>query len=73
MTYQVDDASRVGLVLSALGEEEQTLAGLAGPSSSGVSNAQLLVLEVLVELLDLDSIIGEPEVALGETEAPAGY
>lgn len=70
VTNQVDDASGVSLVLSALGEEEQALAGLAGPGSGGVGSAQLLVLEVLAELLDLDGVVGEPEVALGETEAP---
>lgn len=59
----------MNLVLSALGEEEQTLASLAGPSGGGMSNAQLLVLKVLAQLLDFNGIIREPEVTLGETEA----
>lgn len=59
-----------GLVLSALGEEKQTLAGLAGPGSDGVGNAGLLVLVEDGELLALNSLLVEVEEALGETEAP---
>lgn len=69
-TYQVDDTSRVGLVLSALGKEKKTLAGLAGPSSVGVSKAKLFILEVGGELLALDGLLGEPEVSLDKAEAP---
>lgn len=68
--YQVDDTGGVCLVLSALGEEEEAFAGLAGPGSGWVSEAELLVLEVSRELFNFDSFIAEPEVALSESEAP---
>lgn len=69
-TYQVDDTGRVGLVLSAFGKEEKTLASLAGPSSVGVSKAKLFILEVGDELLALDGLFAEPEVSLDKAETP---
>ncbi|MBZ6375606.1 MAG: hypothetical protein LBE67_11580 [Kocuria palustris] len=69
-TYEVENASGGGLILSALGEEEQTLAGLAGPSRGGVGNSGLLVLVEDGELLALNSLLVEVEEALGKTEAP---
>lgn len=68
--YQREDTSRGGLVLNTLGEEQQTLARLAGPSSNGVSNSSLLTLEVVRERLDLDGLLAEVEVALDKTKAP---
>lgn len=61
----------VSLVLSALGDEEQTLAGLAGPGGDGVGNSGLLVLVELGQLLGLNSLIVEVEETLGEAQAPA--
>lgn len=60
----------VSLVLSALGDEEQTLAGLAGPGGDGVGNSGLLVLVELGQLLGLNSLIVEVEETLGEAQAP---
>lgn len=70
-THEVEDSSGGGLVLGALGEEKQTLAGLAGPGSGGVGNTGLLVLVEDGELLALNSLLVEVEEALGETETPA--
>ena len=69
-THKVEDASGGGLVLSTLGEEKETLASLAGPGSGGVGNCWLLVLVENGELLALNSLLAEVEVALGETETP---
>ena len=69
-SYQVEDAGGGGLVLSALGQEEQTLAGLGSPSGGGVGNSGLLVLAVDGELLGLDGLIVEVEETLGEAQAP---
>jgi hypothetical protein len=69
-THKVEDASGGGLVLSALGEEKETLASLAGPGSDGVGDGGLLVLVENGELLALNSLLAEVEVALGETETP---
>lgn len=69
-SYQREDTSGGGLVLSALGEEQQTLAGLAGPGGERVRDGGLLSLEVLGEGLDLNGLVVEVEVALDEAEAP---
>lgn len=60
----------MGLVFGALGQEEQTLAGLASPGSGGVSDGGLLVLVEDRELLGLNGLIVEVEETLGETQAP---
>lgn len=70
-TYQVDDVAGVSLVLSALGDEEQTLAGLAGPGGDGVGNGRLLVLVEAGQLLGLNSLVVEVEETLSEAQAPA--
>lgn len=72
-TYQAEDTSGGGLVLSALGEEEQTLTGLASPGGNRVGDSGLLVLVEDSELLGLDSVILEVEETLGETERPVRY
>lgn len=69
-THEVENASGGGLVLSALGEEKKTLASLSGPGSGGVGDGGLLVLMENRELLALNSLLAEVEVALGETESP---
>lgn len=69
-TYEVENASGGGLVLSALGEEKQALAGLAGPSGGGVGDGGLLVLVEDGELLALNGLLVEVENTLGETETP---
>lgn len=69
-TYQIDDSSRSGLVLGTLCEEEQTLSSLGRPGTGWVRDAVLLVGEVGGQVLHLDSLIAEPEVALGESETP---
>lgn len=70
-TYQVDNSTRSGLVFGALGQEEQALAGLAGPGGDGVSNGRLLILVEDVELFVGDRLIIEVNKALGEAQAPA--
>lgn len=70
-TYQLQDASGAGLLLSVLREEEQTLAGLARPSSSGVANLGLLATEVGGEAVLGDGLLAEPEELLGVGQAPA--
>lgn len=67
---KVDDTSGVSLVLSTLGEEGETLAGLAGPGSNGVGDGRLLVLVEDVEVLALDGLLLEVEETLGEAKAP---
>lgn len=69
-SYQVEDASRGGLVLSALGQEQQTLTSLGSPGSGGVGNSGLLVLVEDVELLGLDGIVAEVQETLGEAQTP---
>ena len=69
-TYQVEDTSGGSLVLGALGLEEQTLAGLGGPSSGGVGSGGLLVLVEDGEVLGLGSFVVEVEEALSESQAP---
>jgi hypothetical protein len=69
-THQVEDDEGSGLVLGVLCAEEQALAGLTGPGGGRVGDGRLLVGKVVPELLDLDGVIAEPEVALGEDEAP---
>ena len=61
----------MSLVLSALGDEEQALAGLAGPGGDGVGNGGLLVLVEQGQLLGIDSLVVEVEETLGEAQAPA--
>ena len=70
VTYQVEDTRGSGLVLGALGQEHQTLTGLAGPGGNGVGDGRLLVLVKDVQVLGLDGFILEVEEALGETQAP---
>lgn len=72
-TYQAENTSGGGLVFSALGEEKETLTGLASPGGNRVGNSGLLVLVEDSELLGLDSIILEVEETLGETERPVRY
>lgn len=69
-TDQVEDTGGGGLVLCALGEEQKTLAGLAGPGGDGVGDGGLLVLVEGRQLLRLNSVVAEVEETLGETEAP---
>jgi hypothetical protein len=64
-THQSDGASGRGLVLALLAEEEQTLAGLAGPCGD------VVVLEQTRELLGVDSLGAEPEELLGVEEVPS--
>jgi hypothetical protein len=60
----------VSLVLSALGDEEQTLAGLAGPGGDRVGNGGLLVLVEGRQLLGLNSLVVEVKETLSEAQAP---
>jgi len=66
--YQVQDASRVLLLVCVLDEEEKTLSGLARPRSDRVGNLGLLAAEVLAQVLGRDWLLAEPEVLLGEAE-----
>lgn len=63
-THQVEDASGGSLVLSTLGKEKQALAGLSGPGGSGRSGGSG------GQVLGLDGLLAEVEVALGEAQAP---
>lgn len=69
-SYQVEDDSRGALVLGALGQEQQTLTGLASPGSGSVGNSGLLVLAENVEVLGLDGIVAEVQETLGEAQTP---
>lgn len=61
---------RSSLVLSALGQEHETLAGLASPGSDGVRDSRLLILVEDRELLGLDGLVMEVDEALGEAQTP---
>lgn len=63
-TYQVDGAVGGGLVLALLGEEKQTLSGLAGPGG------KVVVLQEGGDLLGVNGITAEPEELLGVDEVP---
>ena len=59
------------LVLSSLGEEEETLAGLSGVCSICMPNfLRLLVTKVCCEVLMLKGDIAKPEILLREDETP---
>ncbi len=70
-TYQVQDASRVLLLVGVLDEEKEALAGLAGPRSSGVGDLRLLAAKVLGQVRGSDGLLAKPEVLLGEAESAA--
>ena len=66
-----NDASRLGAVtLALLVEEEEALAGLAGPGGHGVGDLGLLATEVETQVLRGDSRVVETELLLGESELP---
>lgn len=60
----------MGLLFGVLGEEKETLAGLACPGSCGVCDFCLVTTEVRSELVVGDGLLAEPEVLLGELQAP---
>ena len=70
ISYQVQNTGRSSLVLSALSEEEETLAGDAGPGSVGVGHIRLLAVEIGREMLVSDGLLSEPEELLREPQAP---
>lgn len=70
-TYQVDDASRVGLLGSLLGEEQQTLSGVGSPGGVLVGSLWLLATKVAGEVLALNGLSSQVEELLLEDEAPA--
>lgn len=59
----------MSLVLGTLGVEQDTLAGLTGPSSI-LGNAGLLRANVAGEGLGAQSLLAEEEELLGEVELP---
>lgn len=63
-THQCDGASGRRLVLALLVEEQQTLAGLAGPCG------EVVVLQQRGHLLGVDGLRAEPEELLGVDEVP---
>lgn len=63
-TDQVQDAGRGCLVLSTLGEEQKTLAGLVGPGSVGMCNFGFFRTEIGVESVCLEGFIAKPEETL---------
>lgn len=70
LAYKLQDTNGSGLVFSALGEVEQTLASLARPGSSGVRDLWLLATKIAAETLGGDGLISKEEVLLGEDDAP---
>lgn len=64
VTYQVDGAMGSGLVLALLGEEQETLAGLACPGG------EVVVLQESGDLLRVDRLGAEPEELLAVNEIP---
>jgi len=68
---QVEDTGGVLLLVGVLDEEQQTLAGLAGPGDNRVSDLWLLAAEVLSQVGGLNGLLSEPEVLLGEAEGAA--
>ena len=71
--HQVEDTGRVLLLVSVLDEEEETLSGLAGPRSGGVSDLGLLAAEVLSEAGGRNRLLGEPEVLLNKAEGAVSW
>ena len=71
-SYQVQDTSRVLLLVGVLDEEKKALAGLAGPGDNRVGSLGLLAAEVLPEVVGGDGLLAEPEVLLGEAEGAGG-
>lgn len=72
-THQVEDMSGSGLVLGALGQEDETLASLASPSSDGVGDSRLLILVEDGQLLGLERLVMEVDKALRETQTPVRH
>lgn len=72
--HQVEDTGRVLLLVSVLDEEEETLSGLAGPRSGGVSDLGLLAAEVLSEAGGRNRLLlAEPEVLLNKAEGAVSW
>lgn len=69
--HQVEDTGGALLLVGVLDEEQKALAGLAGPSSSGVGDLRLLTAEVLSKAGGRDGLLTEPEVFLSEAESAA--
>jgi hypothetical protein len=67
-THQVQNTSRMLLLVGVLDEKEETLASLAGPRDNGVSDLGLLAAKVLPQVVRCDGLLAEPEVLLGEAE-----
>ena len=70
VAYEGENAKGSRLVLRTLGEEQQTLASLAGPGSSRTGDSGFLALEEGGELLGFDGLLAEVEETLGEAKAP---
>lgn len=66
-THQSDGAGRRRLVLALVVEEQQTLAGLAGPCG------KVVVLQQRGHLLGVDGLGAEPEELLGVDEVPGAW
>jgi hypothetical protein len=71
--HQVEDTGGALLLVSVLDEEQETLASLAGPSSSGVGDLRLLAAKVLSEAGSRNGLLAEPEVLLNKTESAAPW
>lgn len=69
--YQVENTSRVLLLVSVLDEEQKTLSGLAGPGNDWVRDLGLLAAEVLAQVGGGNGLLAKPEVLLGEAECAA--
>lgn len=73
MPYQVQDTSRGGLLLGVLGVVEEALASLRRPGGGRVGNLGLLAAKVVGELVRRYGLLAQPEVLLGELEAPVKW
>jgi hypothetical protein len=71
VAHQVENASRMLLLVRVLHKVHQTLASLAGPCDNRVSDLGLLATQVLAQVGLVDWLLAEPKVLLGETEGAA--
>lgn len=70
-TYEVKNTGWCSLLLSLLGEVKETLTSLGRPGSGGVGNLGLLATKVAAQVLVRNRLLAaEPEVLLGELQAP---
>ena len=67
--YQVQNASRLGLVFHALSKEQQAFSGLSRIGGVVMSKLRFFYTKVACQMLLLDGFVAKPEVFLGEAKA----